>query len=195
MKKLTLLMTLFLLSLNAQALSPAGFFVEPMATYERGDGEIDLPSPLSSDDTELNGFGVGARVGFHIVESIFIGADGRYSFPKLEDDDLGIDSDATAWNWGPSAGIQMPTLLGLRVWGTWILGSEIEADESDNDLDLKFKDGKGFRIGAGVKIGWASLNLEYQDLTYDDLEVSGPVSGDFNSVEFDNKSWILGVSF
>lgn len=175
-----------------------GLFVEPMLTYERGEGEINYPSPINSSDTDINGFGVGARIGFHIFESVFVAADGRYSMPQYEDTSLDQKADAKAYNYGPVLGIQMPWDIGLRLWGGYVMGGEMDP-EKDKNVDLKFKDARGYRLGGGVKLGIASLNLEYQDLTYDKTEiedVAGVFSGgNTNKVELDNQSWILSVSF
>lgn len=176
----------------------AGFFVEPMVTYEKGDGDVKLPAPFNKSGTDLNGFGVGARLGFHINEAIFIGADGRYSMPQFKDDELGQKTNATAWNYGPVVGIQTPTDIGLRIWGGYVMDAQLDPDK-DKDVNLKFSDGTGYRVGAGVKLGITSVNLEYQDLTYDKTKVEEV--GIFNpgyqtkDLELKNASWVLSVSF
>jgi hypothetical protein len=173
-----------------------GLFVEPMLTYERGEAEVDFPSPFGSSKSKVNGFGVGARLGIHVMESVFLGIDGRYSLPNYENNDTDIDSEATAYNYGPVIGIQMPTDIGLRVWAGYIMGGEMDVDK-DQGTDLKFKEASGFRIGTGIKLASVSLNLEYQKITYDKTEVENPglFSGSTNSVTQDNNSYILSVSF
>lgn len=199
-KKIILIAAISILSASAYAETQkkGGFFVEPMITYERGDGDVKLPSPFSKSDTTLEGFGVGARLGFHIHESIFIGADGRYSMPRFKDDGLDQKTDATAWNYGPFVGIQTPTDIGLRIWGGYIMDAQLDP-EKDKNVNLKFSDGTGYRIGAGVKLGITSLNLEYQDLTYDKTKVQevGIFTPGFasNDVEHKNSTWVLSVSF
>ena len=119
MKKLLVLSTMlmsFAGAVKAQD-SVGGLFVEPMLTWERGRGDLNLPTPFNNASTELDGFGVGARLGMHVWESVFIAADGRYSLPTFKDDKINSDADAKAWNVGPVVGVQMPTLFGLRVWG------------------------------------------------------------------------------
>lgn len=199
MKKNIIIGVIAVLSIGvAKAENKGGLFVEPMLTYERGEGEIDFPSPVNSSDTDVDGFGVGARVGFHIHESIFIGADGRYSMPQFKDSSLDQKVDAKAWNYGPVVGFQMPTDIGLRVWGGYIMDGQLDP-EKDQDVDEKFSDAKGYRVGAGVKLGITSLNLEYQTLKYDKTEIQevgvftpGYSRGD---VELENSTWILSVSF
>ncbi len=168
-----------------------GLFVEPAITYEQGTGDINFP--LGSTDTDVFGFGLGARLGFHINEVFFLGADARYSMPKSE---LGsYEENGKAYNWGPVIGMQMPD-YGLRIWGSYIAGAELDPDGSD--VDLKFKDGKGFRVGAGMRFQAVSVNVEYQELTYDTSQVqtAGPFGpADFGSVELENKTWLASVSF
>ena len=141
-----------------------GLFVEPMITWERGRGDVNFPSPISSADTEIDGFGVGARFGGHVYNTVFLAVDGRYSIPKFKDNKINQDADAKAWNVGPVIGMQMPTLFGLRIWGGWIIAGGIDVDRSKN-VKEEFKSGQGYRIGAGVKLALASINVEYQKLT------------------------------
>lgn len=193
-KHLLALGTLAVLSTPVQA--AVGLFVEPGVTYERGDGELDFPAPFGGTSADVDGFGVLGRVGFHISNAFFLAADGRYSKPRLVNDDY--SADAIAYNYGATAGIQMPTLLGLRVWGTWVFGGELDPEQNDN-LDVKFKDATGYRLGAGLRFGIVSVNLEYQQLTYDEavLQSIGPFNpGEtFDDVEAKNDSYILSVSF
>jgi hypothetical protein len=181
---------------TAHALDKGGLFIEPGVTYEQGDGDLDLPSPFTDSDADVNGFGLMGRFGFHISEAFFVAADGRYSKPQVKNDDY--KADAEAYNYGVTAGLQMPTTLGIRVWGTWVAGGQMDPDKDEN-LDLKYQDANGYRIGAGVKLSIVSLNLEYQSLTYKDAELQeiGPfaVGQNLNSTEAKNDSWILSVSF
>lgn len=175
-----------------------GLFIEPSLTWEKGDGDINLPSPFSNSESELNGFGVGARVGFHIYESVFLGVDGRYSFLKYEENKINMDADAKAWNVGPVVGFQMPTDLGIRVWGGYIMAGEVDPDKS-KEVDLRFESGSGYRVGAGIKLGLVSLNAEYQKIKYDTTKVQSvgvfDPGSNTNNIELDNESMILSVSF
>ncbi len=201
MKRILILSVMVLASVevaNADDPKGAGLFIEPMVTYEKGEGEIDYPSPINSSSNDINGFGVGARLGFHVYESLFVGADGRYSMPQFKDSSLNQESDAKAFNYGPVVGVQTPTDIGLRVWGGYILGGELDP-EKDKNVDAKFKDANGYRVGAGIKLGIASLNLEYQDLKYGETEIQEvgtfTPGQNFDDVELKNQSWILSVSF
>lgn len=183
---------------SAYAAEGAGLFVEPMLTWERGRGDVNFPAPFNSADTKIDGFGVGARVGFHVYESIFIAADGRYSMPTFKDNKLNQDVDAKAWNVGPTVGIQMPTPVGLRVWAGWIVAAELNPDKGQN-VKERFESGQGYRVGAGIKLAMVSLNIEYQKIKYDNtrLEEVGVFTTNTvrDNVELDNDSMVLSVSF
>lgn len=178
--------------------SEGGLFVEPMITYEDGDTEINYPAPLSNSSGESNGWGVGARLGLHVMESFFIGADGRYFVHDFKDSAFNYNEKATGGNLGPVVGFQMPE-VGLRLWGTYVLTGELNPEASGNS-DVRFKEANGYRVGAGFHVGSISLNAEYQDLKYNktDVEDGGGVFAPgttFDNVELESKSWILSLSF
>lgn len=182
----------------ARAAEKGGIFIEPMLTYETSSsGTITFPAPINSSDTKVKGFGVGARLGMHAWETVFLALDGRYSMPKLEDTALNQDTDSKAWNAGPTVGLQMPMLVGLRAWGTWIMAGELDPD-ADKGVDEKFKKAKGFRVGAGLRVALVSLNIEYQQIEYDETEIQevGIFTPGFNTdaIQLENKSVIFSVS-
>lgn len=195
-QKLCTLGLALLVSLPVIAANQGGLFIEPMLTYENGDAEVDLPSPFNSSDSSVDGFGIGGRLGFHFLESVFVGIDGRYSKPTYKNDDTNISTDATAYNYGPVVGIQLPTPLGIRVWAGYIAGGQMDLEE-DQGVDLKFKDGSGYRIGGGIKLALVSLNLEYQQMNYKEteLEDAGIFTGTTNDVDQKNSSYVFSVSF
>lgn len=180
----------------AQAVG-SGMFIEPAITYETGKTTTDYPSPFSSSSGNADGFGLGAKLGFHTSEAFFLAVDGNYSMPKYKDSNVTYDANAVSTNWGIAAGIQMPT-LGLRVLGTVILGGELNPEQSGN-FDVYFKQAQGYRLGAGFRLYAMSLNLEYQQIKYDEtiLEKIGPYSSNsaLNNVRLENKSWIASLSF
>lgn len=197
MRNLKLALGLVLMtSFAAYAENKGGVFVEPMLTYESGTSEVDFPSPAGSSDSDISGLGIGGRLGFHIQEIVFLGIDGRYSMPTYENDDTDIDTRATAYNFGPVVGIQMPSDLGIRLWASYIMAGQMDLDK-DQGIDLKFKDASGYRIGGGIKLGTVSLNLEYQQIEYaeTELEDAGFFSGSTSDVDSTNKSFIVSVSF
>jgi hypothetical protein len=175
----------------------SGLFVEPAVTLELGTTSVDYPSPFSNSTGVSDGFGLGGKVGFHISEAFFVALDGRFSMPNFKDSSVNYDAKAIATNWGPVVGMQMPN-LGLRIWGTLVLGGELNPEQSGS-LDVRFAKASGLRIGTGFRISALSLNLEYQQLKYGEsnLEQIGPFSSSssFNNVTLENKSWIASVSF
>lgn len=203
MSKLSKFISIFLVtqigfSVNAEAQeSRMGLFVEPLISYEVGDTSVNYPSPFSNSKGTVSGFGLGTKLGFHFYESFFVGLDGRYSMPQFKDSSVSYDAKAVSTNWGPLVGMQMPN-IGLRVWGTFIVDGELDPEKSGS-FDVAFKKASGYRVGAGFRISIVSLNLEYQQLDYDEtsLEQIGPFTSTatFNNVNLYNKSWIASVSF
>jgi hypothetical protein len=177
--------------------SPGGIFLEPSLTYEVSNSSINYPTPLSNSSGTINGLGVGGRLGVHISDIFFAGVDARFAMPQFKDSSTNYDSKSTLNNWGPMVGLQTP-YAGVRVWGTYLLGGELNPDASGN-LDVKFTNATGYRLGAGLRISMVSVNLEYQDLKYGktSLEQIGPFSTttNFDSVNLNNKSWVASVSF
>lgn len=180
-------------------LSAGGLFVEPILTYSNETSEIKTSQlPIISDDTSgtSTGYGLGARLGFHIGEVVFLAADGRYTRATFSDSSYN-NAEGNVWNAGPSLGLQMPN-IGLRVWGTYIAVGEFNPDSGRDGVDLKFRDPRGWRVGAGFRIQSLSLNLEYQDLVYDktDIESFGVANSTSDTeVDYTSKGAVLSVSF
>lgn len=174
-----------------------GLFIEPFITYENSDYEIDYPDPVGKSTGDYLGAGLGARLGFHVLESLFIGMDGRYSKYSLSDNGADYESDATGYTYGTVVGLQLPTTVSIRVWWNWVLNGVVDP-EKDNGIDLRFEDASGHRAGIGFMIGNVSLNAEYQDITYGRTrieEAGGIFSGTSNSSELENKGYVFSVSF
>jgi hypothetical protein len=174
-----------------------GLFVEPAVTYEVGNSSVNYPEPFSNSTGTTSGLGIGARVGFHLQESFFLGVDLRYGFPQFKDSSVDYNARSISTNWGPVVGMQMPN-LGMRLWGSFILGGELNPDKSGS-FDIKFLKGSGYRVGAGFRVAAISLNLEYQELKYGQakLEQLGPFASGalFDNVKLENKTWLASVSF
>ena len=128
-------------STKSETKNAGGLFIEPFLTYEMADVAIDYPAPFSSSTESVDGLGLGARLGIHVYDIIFLCADGRYSFPQYESSALSGSADAKAYNLGATAGIQTP-FFGVRVWGTYIFSGMLDP-ESINNVDIKFSDFKG----------------------------------------------------
>ncbi len=195
MKKILTIVPALLITASAFAVEGAGLFVEPMITYEQGEGEIDYPSPIKDSDTDVKGFGAGARLGFHVLDTVFIGADGRYSKPTFKESGFHMNTDAEAWNWGPTAGVQLPTAVSLRVWGTYIVDGALNP-EKDKGIDPNFTEGSGYRLGAGIKLWMVSLNVEWQKMEFDRTKAKTSLANfDSKKIDVNNDSWIFSVSF
>ena len=199
MKHQFLTTTIFFVSaIFASSLAKAdgGLFIEPGVRYETLTGTVSYPSPLGSSDVTSKGFGVSAKLGFEVLDAVFLALDATYGQPTLNINNGGYNASGPAYSYGPTVGIQMP-VVGLRVWGTYIAGGEYDP-ASSGSLDLKFKDLRGYRVGVGFHIAVVSLNLEYEDAKYgtSELQQIGPFAGgSFSSVDMTNRGWILGVSF
>ena len=192
-----ILMTIFLMPFSVSADTTGGVFLEPLITYESGQSEVNYPSPFSNSTGDVVGFGLGARVGLHVSEILLLGLDARYAQPQFKDSSVQYDAKATSMNLGPVLVLQMPD-IGFRFWGAYILSSELNPKQSGS-LDVKFKDGTGYRLGTGFHVGSFSLNLEYQEIKYNEatLEQIGPFASSsvFDSVDLKYNSWIASVSF
>ncbi len=179
--------------------SNVGLFVEPILLYSRDDVTIKTSQlPIISDDTSgtSEAAGLGARLGFHLSEAIFLGADGRYSRTRMTDSSYGT-AEGDSYSVGPTLGFQMPD-IGVRIWGTALMLGGYDPKPGNQDFDVKFEDPRGFRAGVGFRIASVSVNLEYQDLTYDKTEVEsfGLISGTASSdVDFENKGFTGSISF
>lgn len=196
--KKALLLTTFAASIliSQKSMAQLGLFVEPSVTYETSDSEVDYPAPAGNSNGHINGYGLGARLGIHVLDIVFVGFDGRYAQPHYSDSS-GYDATSVSTNWGPVVGIQMP-IVGLRVWGAAVVDGEVNP-ESSNNYDVKFSQATGYRVGTGFQLFLVSVNLEYQDLKYKNTTVEG--AGPFapgsttDDTNLKNKSWIVSVSF
>ena len=182
--------------LTPTAFAQSGFFLEPMVTYQDLKADIEYPNTFLSDSSgEVKGVGLGVRAGGHVLDTVFLAADVRYAQPKYKDSNF--ESDAKAMNYGVVLGVQMP-IAGLRLWATYIVDGSLDPKE-DNSVDLKFKEAKGQRFGAGLHVAMFSVNIEYQNVKYDstELEKIGPFANvnAQDSIELTEKGYVASVSF
>ena len=193
---LTLFSFLSITVLSQQGFAENGFFLEPMITYQNFKADIEYPNTFLSDSSgDVKGTGFGLRLGGHVVDTLFLAADLRYAQPKYQDSNF--EADAKQSNYGVVLGLQMP-ILGLRIWGSYIADGVLDPKE-DNGVDLKFKEAKGHRLGAGFHVAMFSINVEYQNLKYDstELEKLGPFT-DVNAqdrIELTESGYVASVSF
>jgi hypothetical protein len=174
----------------------SGLFLEPAVTYETGKGTIDFKS-VAQPDGNLKGVGLGLRVGGHINDILFLALDTSYSKPKFTDENGNFNYDLKSWLAGVTLGAQTP-VVGLRVWGSYLPFGEITlSGRGSNDTNIKYKDPKIWKVGAGFRISAISLNLEYLHGDYTKLQVENAgtlLTGDYNG-DATRKSWIASVSF
>jgi hypothetical protein len=174
----------------------AGFYIEPGIFGAREDADIKSAAITGDQTGSSNGFGADLRLGGHLGEVFFLGADGRYERSRLEDTGYG-NQDVNAWNWGPTAGLQAPW-AGMRVWGTYVVDGNYDPDAGSNGTDLKFKDPYGWRAGVGFRLSAVSLNVEYEDLTYrtTDIQSLGNVpAGTSTNADFAQRGYAVSLSF
>jgi hypothetical protein len=174
---------------------PAGLFLEPAITYQTG--EMKVTYPVLNDSTEkTNGFGLGLRLGFHVWDTLFIAADGRYAKPDYQSSAMGGSATSDLTNLGATLGVQTP-LAGLRVWGTYIVTGSLDPQQIGS-TDVKFNNPKGYRVGAGFYVAMVSLNFEYQEVKYDSVTAEkAPIfaGATTDSAKGNDKSYIVSVSF
>ncbi len=127
---------------------------------------------------------------------IFLGIDGRYSKLQFNDSAYG-DAEGSTYNYGPTLGLQTP-LWGIRVWGSYIMGGEYDPASGSNNVDMKFTDARGSRVGGGIRFAALSINLEYENMTYNRSNIESIGSLDIDSstdVDLDSAGYLLSVSF
>lgn len=175
-----------------------GFFVEPGVTYQLGNTRVDYPSPFSSSTGATKGLGISAKLGIQVADIVFAGVDGRYGMPRFTDSAFGYDADAKEMNIAPVVGVQLPFLVGLRAWASYVVAGSLDPDSHGN-IDVKFDGATGYRLGAGFRVALVSLNLEYQSLRYGSATLQNAggftFNSNFDSVKLNQEAWIASVSF
>ncbi len=176
----------------------AGIFVEPFLTYTQSDSTIASDNFATSvDDSAMTtGAGLGLRLGGHVSEIFFIGADARYARLRMSDSIYG-NAEGDSFNIGPTAGMQFP-YFGLRAWGTYVLAGQYDPNTGRQGLNAKFDEPTGWRVGAGIRFASVSINLEYQDLSYADTSLqTGSALGTtaISDLDFDSEGYTASVSF
>lgn len=179
--------------------SNSGLFIEPMILASREDSEIKTSQlPVINDDTSgrIEGAGLGLRLGGHVADVLFLAADARYNRSTFQDS-FYQNATSTASNLGATLGVQTP-LFGIRLWGTSVLAGEMDPEAGIDGLDLKFKDARGYRVGGGVHFAALAVNLEYEDLTYQntDIQSYGILNATGSSdVDMTQRGTVVSLSF
>lgn len=179
--------------------SGGGLMVEPILSMTNESSTLKTSQlPVINDDTSgtLRGYGLGARLGVHAGDIVFVGVDGR--FARLDMSDSSYEkAQGDAFNYGPTVGVQTP-FFGIRVMGTYILGGEFDPGPGSQGVDLKFENLRGYRVGAGVHVAAVAVNLEYQNSRFEDSNIQsfGALGGQADtSVDFENEGYTLSLSF
>lgn len=186
-------------SLNSRPLSKGGFFVEPMLLTTQEDTSIKTSQlPIIRDDTSgsSNGIGLGVRVGGHLNEVLLLGLDARYSKAQINDS-FYRQADAQSYSLAPALSLQTP-YYGVRLLASYVVAGESDPNSGYQNVDLKFKEAAGWRVGAGLFIAAVSLNLEYQDITYNSTEIQSVGSllvSKATTVDANNRGYTFSLSF
>lgn len=184
---------------DERALPRFGVALEPMITYSQQDASIKSSQlPILSDDTSAasQSYGLALKIGGHVYKSVSLGVDGRWARNRITDSAYGTAS-GDQYNVGPTLGVQMPW-WGARLWGTYVALGEFNPETGRQQVDLRFEDSTGFRVGVGFHYGPVSLNVEYEDLNFDNtiFESFGQISAATPSrVDFSSRGYIASLSF
>lgn len=182
---------------NRWGMKTAGAYIEPMLIFAQNTAEAENVSIPGDTDGNVRDAAIGARLGLHLGEIFFLAADGRYGQAEFNDS-FYDNANAAIYNYGATAGLQTP-FYGVRLWGTYILGGEFDPAEGAQNVDLLFSDATGYRVGAGIHVGAVSINLEYQDLTYDTTEIESvgnfPGAGAIGDLEVAQTGYALSLGF
>ncbi len=180
---------------NREGLNLGGFFIEPGIRYDNLSGDLDLPAQFGVSDIEAEGVGANLRVGFHLLDIMFLAAEGNYSEMHIKNDGGSrYSADGSAHSYGPTLGFQTPW-AGVRVWGTYLVNGEFDP-RSNNGLNLKFRDLNGYKVGLGARFKTFGASVEYQDATYNNVDVqdAGLVAG-ARDLELKHTGWLGQISF
>lgn len=180
-------------------LSKGGVFFEPMLMATQADSSIktsQLPAVTGNADGDSRGYGIGLRLGGHVSEILLLGVDARYLKMELENS-IYNKTESDVYNIAPVIGLQTP-YFGIRLLAGYVVAGENNPNSGNQGVDLKFKDARGLRYGAGIYVGAVSINLEYEDLTYNNTEIESfgtLASNRETSVDATSKGYTLSLSF
>jgi hypothetical protein len=170
-----------------------GLFLEPSVFYETGKGHVDWHGILGSDG-DLKGPGIGLRFGVHANDILFVAVDGMFSKPDFTTSHF--DFDTKSWLAGVTVGAQTP-YYGIRAWGSYMPFGQITLDGRGDSPNVRFTDPKIWKLGAGIRYRFLSVNVEYLNGKYDSVDILnvGPLTGNYASAKATRNSWLLSVSF
>jgi hypothetical protein len=202
MKKILVLTAMALIGFSGAAqaeVARGGFYIEPGATYTfKGNGKIGTTNPITNGPDisgSQQGPGATLRVGAHVNDIFFAGLEGLYIRDKFDGE--GVTATGNEWAVGAFGGVQMPWIVGLRVWGGYLPYAQVDYDRS-NGYKSRFTNGRGWKVGAGFRIAIVSINFEYMKLAYHNADQNYNGSGGFtvnNAAKYDHDAYMVGVSF
>lgn len=145
----------------------AGAFVEPWVGYAISGGD---------DTTDVTGPAVGLRLGYELPLGLQFGLEYFQATQDLEIDGNSTGFDFEQNGFGVMVGLN-PPILPLKATLTYFVGSEIDIDPNitigSTSLDA-YTGGVGYKAGVGFTfLPFISLNVEYQNIAYDEAELSG----------------------
>jgi hypothetical protein len=179
-------------------ISKGGLYIEPMLSAIREDSSINSAAfGVANSTGTTEGYGVGLRLGGHVSEILFLGVDGRYA--KMTQNDAFYDKTASdVYNVAPMIGLQTP-VWGIRILAGYVLLGENNPGANNQGVNLKFSEARGWRLGAGLHAGPVGINLEYQNLSYNNTEIQSvgnvATSGSLSGVNETTKGYALSLSF
>jgi hypothetical protein len=158
---------------DEKELSKGGFYIEPLIYASQNDGDAKING--ADQSSTLNEAGLGLKIGGHVSQIFTLGLDGRYGRTKADNGTF-EDKNADHYDYGITAGLQTPW-YGVRIFGTGILGGGLNPEAGANGVDVNYTGAEGYRVGAGVFFKAVSLNLEYQDVRYKDVDIQNAGTG------------------
>lgn len=169
----------------------AQFFVEPYATYEQG--KANFKSGIINFDGDMKGIGIGARVGGHVNDVLFLALDTQYAEPEFTSSLYNTKTKSLLA--GLTVGAQTP-YAGLRVWGSYLPVGTLDQARS-NGLQMKFSEPEMIKLGVGLRVAAFSINLERLSGKYKKSEIQNDAStfAAFDNADATRETYMLGVSF
>ncbi len=168
----------FLFSLK----SYSGIHLEPWLGYAVSGGD---------DNTEVTGPAAGLRLGFSLPLGVEFGGEYFVSGQNLKVDGDDTEVDYEQDGYGVFLGFN-PPVLPLRFYTTYFIESEVGLEPSIGIPGLftidGYSNGSGYKAGIGFTgLPFLSINLEYQSIVYDSVEINGTEfdltsGGEYNTV-------------
>ena len=177
-----------LVSTNVFAQQKAGVMTEPYAGYFTGESE-----GTTITEGDIRSYTYGARLGYQTESGWNYGIDYSQGQGKFEPSGGTDKLDYNSKDGGVFIGYAFPAYV--KVWASYILKHEATIKEFGvGATDAEFE-GDGFNVGIGIRgIPFVTVNLSYQERTYDKLD-SASIAGGDNKVKLTLLSLSLPYNF